>query len=158
MVLKIDIKKLLKNLIIPLGLGLIAGFLTRSDVENFNKTANMPFFAVPGWVFPIVWTILYILMGIASFIIETGKSNIEKKKAITLNYLQLFFNFCWSFIFFTFNAYLFAFIWVIILLILIIFTTVEYYKINKIAAYLLIPYIIWVTFASVLNFSIFLLN
>ncbi len=157
MIMSIQIKKLIKNVSIPLILGLVAGFLTSSDVKAFNKTAEMPFFAVPGWIFPIVWTILYTLMGIAAYIIDTEKSN-NKKRATTLNALQLFFNFCWSFIFFTFSAYLLAFVWIIVLLVLIILTTVEYYKINKIAAYLLISYIIWVAFASVLNFSIYLLN
>ncbi len=158
MVLSIDFKKLLKNLSLPLATGLITSFLTKNDVERFQETANMPFFAVPGFIFPIVWTVLYILMGIASYLIETTETNKSKKTALTFNLLQLFFNFCWSFIFFTFNAYLFAFIWIIILLALIITTTVEYYKINKTSAYLLIPYIIWVSFAAILNLGIYILN
>ncbi|MBO5896771.1 MAG: tryptophan-rich sensory protein, partial [Clostridia bacterium] len=76
----------------------------------------------------------------------------------TLYYVQLFFNFCWSFIFFSLGSYLFAFIWIIILWVLIIATTLEFNKIEPKAAYLMIPYIIWVTFASVLNFSVYLLN
>ncbi len=157
MIMSIQIKKLIRNVGIPLILGFIAGGLTNSDVKAFGEAAEMPFFAVPGWVFPIVWTILYTLMGIAAYIIDTEKS-IGKKRATALNALQLFFNFCWSFIFFTFGAYLLSFVWIIVLLVLIVLTTVEYYKINKTAAYLLIPYIIWVAFASVLNFSIYLLN
>lgn len=158
MVLKIDYKVLLKNLAIPLLVGIAAGLLTRSSVEAFNETAIQPPFALPGFLFPIVWTVLYALMGISAYLVEATASKANKKTAQILYLLQLFFNFCWSFIFFTFEAYTFAFIWIIILLALIIATTVEFYKINKTAGLLMLPYIIWVTFAAVLNLSIALLN
>ncbi len=158
MVISVDFKKLIKNVTLPLIVGLLAGFLTRNDIMRFEETAVKPFFYVPGWVFPIVWTVLYILMGIAAYLIDVNATNESKKLPKTLNYLQLFFNFCWPFVFFTFNAYFFAFIWIIALWVLIIATTLQYYKISKTAAYLFIPYIIWVTFAAVLNFSIYLLN
>ncbi len=158
MIIKLDLRKLIKSLSIPLVIGLFSAFLTRSDVESFEMNAAKPFFAVPGWVFPVVWTVLYFLMGIAAYIIEITDTKISKKRAVYLNYAQLFFNFCWSIIFFTFRAYLFAFVWLIVLWVLIIATTLEYNKISKAASYLLIPYIIWVTFAGVLNFSIYLLN
>ncbi len=157
MVLKLDYKMLLKNLSIPLITGIISAFLTRGGVRNFTETVNKPAYSPPDWLFPIVWTILYILMGIAAYVVE---SNTEAKnnKGFVFYYLQLFFNFLWSFIFFNSQNYLVSFIWIIILLALIILTATEFYKINKIAAYLLVPYIIWVAFASVLNFSIYLLN
>ena len=158
MVMQINFKKLIKNLAIPLGVGLVSGFLTRSGVEEFNLTAIKPFFMAPGWAFPVAWTILYVLMGIAAYLIDVSPNTQSKKFAQALYYVQLFFNFAWSFIFFTFENYLFAFIWIIILWVLIIATTVEFNKIEPKAAYLMIPYIIWVTFASVLNFSVYLLN
>lgn len=158
MVLKIDFKKLIKNLAIPLLIGLISGFLTRTGVEEFSQNAVKPFFMPPDWLFPVAWTVLYILMGIAAYIIETTDTYTSKSRAMILYYLQLFFNFCWSFIFFGLNAYLFAFMWIIILWVLIIATTLEFFRISKVAGYLMIPYIIWVTFAAVLNFSIYLLN
>ena len=104
-----------------------------------------------------MWTILYILMGFAAYIIENTTSA-RKPRALTLYYLQLFFNFVWSFIFFSAGNYLFAFIWIIILWVLIIATILEFKLIKARAAYLLIPYLIWVTFAAVLNFSVYLLN
>lgn len=158
MVLKIDFKKLLKNLAIPLAVGLVSGFLTRGGVEEYSQNAVKPFFTPPDWVFPVAWTVLYILMGIASYIAETTDTTLSKRRAQIFYYAQLFFNFCWSFIFFNMKAYLFAFVWIVFLWVLIIATTLEFYKINKRAAYLMIPYIIWVTFAAVLNFSVYLLN
>jgi tryptophan-rich sensory protein len=158
MVLKIDYKVLLKNIAIPLLVGIASGLLTQNSVESFNEATIQPPFAPPGFLFPIVWTVLYILMGISAYLVETTANNHNNKTAQILYLLQLFFNFCWSFIFFTFEAYSFAFIWIIILLALIIATAVEFYKINKVAGLLMLPYIIWVSFAAILNLSIALLN
>lgn len=158
MVMQINFKRLIKNIALPLGVGVVSGFLTRGGVESFNATAIKPFFMPPGWIFPVVWTILYILMGISAYIVEASDSHKNKKFSLTLYYIQLFFNFVWSFIFFSFGSYLFAFIWIIILWVLVVATTVEFNKIEPKSAYLMIPYIIWVTFASVLNFSVYLLN
>lgn len=158
MVLKIDYKKLIKNLAVPLLVGIISGFLTRGGVEEYSQTTVKPFFTPPDWLFPVAWTVLYILMGIASYLIDVADTPESKKRAQTFYYAQLFFNFCWSFIFFEKEAYLFAFVWIVIMWVLIIATTLEFYKIDKRAAYLMIPYIIWVTFAAVLNFSVYLLN
>ena len=158
MVIKPDIKKILKNLAIPLLIGFIAGFLTRQGTENFALNVKQPPFAPPAVLFPIVWTFLYALMGFSAYIIESSPQTSQRNRALVLYYIQLFFNFLWSFIFFNFNNYLAAFVWIVALLILIIATTIEFYKIKPIAGYLMIPYILWVTFAAVLNFSIYLLN
>ncbi len=158
MVMKLDIKKLIKNIAIPLAVGAVSGFLTSGGVEEFSATAEKPFFMPPGWLFPVAWTILYTLMGISAYMIDKSSSQKDKKTAFILYYVQLFFNFLWSFIFFNAGNYLFAFIWIVILWALILATTVEFYKIEPKAAFLMIPYIIWVTFAAVLNFSIYLLN
>lgn len=156
--MKLDIKKLLKNLAIPLLIGFIAGFLTRQGTENFALNVKQSPFAPPAVLFPIVWTFLYALMGFSAYIIESSPQTPQRNRALVLYYVQLFFNFLWSFIFFNFNNYLAAFVWIIALLILIIATTIEFYKIKPIAGYLMIPYILWVSFAAVLNFSIYLLN
>ena len=157
MVLSVRTKSLIKNLAIPLIVGAVAGFLTNSDVNEFMATAKQPFFSPPGWVFPVVWTILYALMGFAAYVIENTSSP-RKSRALTIYYIQLFFNFVWSFIFFSVGNYLFAFVWIIILWLLIIATILEFKMIKNRAAYILIPYLIWVTFAAVLNFSVYLLN
>jgi tryptophan-rich sensory protein len=158
MVMKFNIKKLIKNLAIPLLVGIVSGFLTRGGVEQFKTDTIKPVFSPPDWLFPVVWTILYILMGISSYIIDIKVTTNDKRTATVLYYLQLAFNFFWSFIFFNFQAYLPAFVWIIILWVLIIATTIEFYKIDKAAGILMVPYLIWVTFAAVLNFSIYLLN
>lgn len=158
MVMKIDLKKLFKNLGIPLAVGLISGFLTRGGIEEFNQTADKPFFMPPGFIFPIVWTILYIFMGISTYITETAPPAPNKQYAMKLFYIQLGFNFLWSFIFFSWGNYLLALLWLIAMLVLIVITTLEFYKIETKAAYFMIPYVIWVAFAGVLNFSVYLLN
>jgi tryptophan-rich sensory protein len=110
-------------------------------------------------VFPVAWTILYILMGVSDYLIETSNYNTGKKnRALITYYISLFFNFFWSFIFFTFRQYLFAFIWLLVLLALVVTYTVKYFKINKTAGLLNIPYIFWLVFAGILNFSVYLLN
>ncbi len=157
MVLSVRMKSLIKNLAIPLVVGALAGFLTSNDVKLFMGTAKQPFFSPPGWVFPVAWTILYTLMGFSAYIIE-NTSSARKGRALTIYYIQLFFNFVWSFIFFSSGNYLFAFIWIIALWLLIIATIIEFKMIKSRAAYFLIPYLIWVTFAAVLNFSVYLLN
>ncbi|MBE6800942.1 MAG: tryptophan-rich sensory protein [Ruminococcaceae bacterium] len=157
MVLSVRTKSLIKNLAIPLLIGALAGFLTNADVKEYMATVKQPFFSPPGWVFPVVWTILYALMGFAAYIIENTGSP-RKSRALTVYYIQLFFNFVWSFIFFSANNYLFAFVWIIVLWLLIIATILEFKMIKARAAYILIPYLIWVTFAAVLNFSVYLLN
>lgn len=158
MVMKLDMGKLFKNIAIPLVVGGVSGFLTKSGIENFAVNAEKPFFTPPDWLFPAAWTILYILMGISAYLIEITQTSKDKKAAYILYYLQLFFNFTWSFIFFNAESYLTAFVWIVILWILILSVTAEFCKINQKAAYLMIPYIIWVTFAAVLNFSVYLLN
>ncbi len=157
MIIKIRLKKLIKNIGIPLAVGGISGFLTRNGVKEFNANAVKPFFMPPGRLFPVAWTILYLLMGYAAYIVDTTPV-FEKKRAFIFYYTQLAFNFIWSFIFFGSGNYLFAFIWICALWILIAATILEFCKVNRKASYFLIPYLAWVTFAAVLNFSIYLLN
>lgn len=153
--LKIQWKKLIICLAIPLAVGGLSAFLTRNSMENF-ESINKPILAPPGWLFPVVWTILFILMGIASYLVLTsGKSNTS---ALAIYGIQLVFNFFWSIIFFNLEMYLFAFIWLVVLWLLILKTTILFYQISKPAGYLMIPYLLWVTFAGYLNLAIFFLN
>lgn len=149
-------KPLLISILIPLAVGGISALITGGGMADF-ALLNKPPLSPPGWLFPVVWTILYILMGIASYIVWDSKDK-SKDFALKVYALQLFFNLFWSYIFFNMQNYLFAFIWLLILWVLIIITAVLFYRINKTAGYLFIPYIIWVTFAAYLNLAIYLLN
>ncbi len=127
-------------------------------MEVFGRVEKPPL-SPPGWLFPVVWTVLYILMGIASYLVlESGASRKNIENGITVYGLQLFFNFFWSIIFFNFELYTFAFVWLLALWVLIIITAVRFAKVSKPAAYLMIPYIVWVTFAAYLNLGIAILN
>ena len=156
--MKIRWKELIVAVLIPLIVGGLSALLTSGSMQNFEQIAKPPL-SPPGWLFPVVWTILYILMGIASYLIYTAKYSAGMAGNALLFYLlQFVFNFFWSIIFFNMEAYLLAFIWLLLLLILIIITTIKFYKISKPAAYLMIPYILWVAFAGYLNLGIYLLN
>ena len=155
--MKLNWKKLLICLAIPLGVGILAALLSggMSDYGNLIQPPLSP----PGWLFPVVWTILYILMGIASYLVlTTGKSQESIRRALILYGIQLAFNFLWPIFFFSLSAYLFAFIWLVALWLLILATTISFYRISDIAGYLMIPYLVWVTFAGYLNLGIYLLN
>ena len=154
----IKLKPLLINLFIPLAVGGLSALLTMNSMESFEKI-NQPPLSPPGWLFPVVWTILYILMGISAYLVTTGSATDKQKRNAFIVYgIQLFFNFLWSIIFFNREDYLFAFVWLVILWVLIIANIVLFYRISKPAGYLMIPYIVWVTFAGYLNFAIYLLN
>ena len=151
-------KSLLIYIAIPLVIGGLSALATSSAMSEFD-VINKPGFAPPAWLFPVVWTILYILMGVASYIVVNSNASDKKiKKAITVYAVQLVFNFFWSIIFFNLEQYLLAFFWLLALLFLVIYTTILFYNISKTASYMMIPYIIWLLFAGVLNFAIFILN
>lgn len=151
-------KLLILCLFIPLAVGGGASLISGGGMDAF-ETLNKPPLSPPGILFPIVWTILYLLMGAASYFVIASDSAEEKiRSAVTLYGIQLFFNFLWPILFFSFFAYLLSFLWLVALLILIILTALSFYKIKNLAGYLLIPYIAWVTFAGYLNFGVFVLN
>lgn len=142
-------------LAVPLLTGGLSALLTQNGMQTFDILTK-PRLAPPGWLFPIVWTILYILMGIASYLVITsGKTN---RSAIIAYSLQLIFNFFWPIIFFNLELYLFAFVWIVVLWLLILITTYLFFQISEPAGYLMIPYLLWVSFAGYLNLSIYLLN
>ena len=140
--------------LLPLTVGFIAGRLNSQSMEVYTAFEKPAFFP-PAWVFPVVWTILYILMGVASYLAWSNSSSKEEgRRALTFYLIQLALNFAWTFLFFSFKLYGLAFLDLILLLIFVIITTVKFFKINKIAGLLMIPYIIWLLYAGVLNFYI----
>ncbi|TCK98122.1 TspO/MBR related protein [Natranaerovirga hydrolytica] len=155
---KENIIKLILFILAPLLVGALSSYLTQDTMVRYQNL-NQPAFAPPGWIFPIVWTLLYIMMGVASFIVYMyGFHNKDVKKSLIFYDLQLIFNFFWSIIFFRWELRGFALLWLIILLALIIITTINFYKVNKYASYLMIPYILWVCFAGILNYAVWQLN
>lgn len=156
--MKINKKLLAICLAIPLAVGGLSALLTMGSMDEF-ASLDQPPLSPPGWLFPIVWTILFTLMGISLYLVLTSDaSQTTLTPAIVVFAVQLAFNFFWSIWFFNFGWYLFAFFWLLALWVLIIVNTVLFYRIRKSAGYLMIPYLLWVTFAAYLNLSIAILN
>jgi len=147
--------KLVISIGVCLLVGFIAGMLTSTSIDTWYSTLTKPSFNPPNWVFGPAWTILYIMMGIALYLVWNSSNN---RIAITFFMIQLALNFLWSFLFFALENPLIAFIEILLLLGMIILTAMQFYPVSRTAAFLLIPYILWVIFASVLNFSIYWLN
>ena len=152
----IKIKPLIVSLLISLGGGLIVGFLTRNSMSVYDDIV-LPKFAPPSILFPIAWVILYILMGISAYMIYESMSSL-KDKALIVYFVQLVINFSWPFAFFGGRMFYLAFVILIILWVLVVWMIKFFYDIKPAAAYLNIPYILWLTFAAYLNLSIALLN
>lgn len=153
--MKINWKRLIIITVITFIVGSFFSWFTMNNMDTFKELAKPV--NVPGILFPIVWSILYLLMSISCYIITTSKDS-KKENAILWYGIQLVINSLWSLIFFGFGAYLFAFIWLLLLLVAIIIMMIKFYRIDKRAAYLNIPYILWVIFAGYLNLGIYLLN
>jgi tryptophan-rich sensory protein len=149
--------KLSLSILLPLIVGAVSGYFTASNIENWYVTLIKPSFNPPNYLFGPVWTSLYVLMGISCFLIWNS-SSIHKNKLIAIYLFQLTLNFCWSFIFFKFHAIGLAAVEIVILWLSILTMMIMFYKNNKWAALINIPYLLWVSFASVLNISIYLLN
>ena len=143
---------------IPLAVGGFSAWLTRGSMETFAGL-NKPPLSPPGWLFPVVWTLLFVLMGVASWLVLQSKApRQEIEQALRLYGVQLGVNFFWSIFFFNLSLYLFSFIWLIFLLVLILATAVRFYGISRLAGVLLVPYLLWVAFAGYLNLGIYLLH
>lgn len=142
-------------ILIPIAVGTLSALFSR-NIQIYSAI-NKPVLSPPAIIFPIVWTILYILMGISSYIISKSDDP-NKERALRTYALQLFFNFYWSIIFFRFNLYFTAFVWLLVLIFLIIKMICQFYRIRQTAAYIQIPYLLWCLFAAYLNFMIFRLN
>ena len=149
-------KKLALTLGVTLAVGGIAGFIVKDAPQLYNYIVR-PVLAPPAIVFPIVWTVLYILMGAAACIIRNSDS--EKKGCALKNYYrQLTVNFFWPIVFFNTGWFLAALILLLLLWLLIVQAVMDFYKIDKKAAYLMLPYLLWTTFAVYLNLAVYLLN
>lgn len=158
---KPKILKLIMSIIFPLLIGSIP-ILLIPNMQSIYESLKKPFFAPPAYVFPIVWTILYILMGIASYMVYIKKYDdvdIDVSSALFVYVIQLLLNLFWTFIFFGFRLYGLAFLELVILFLFVILTSVRFYKKAGLKPFLLfVPYILWLVYAGVLNFFIWMLN
>lgn len=151
-------KKLIVSILIPLAVGGAAALIANGSFKDF-ETLNKPPLAPPAWAFPAAWTLLYILMGIAAYLVycsEKYPGRIER--ALTFYAVQLFMNFCWTLIFFNLKLYLAAFIWLVLLWGAIAGTALLFRFISKPAGWLMLPYLAWVTFVGYLNLEVYILN
>ena len=155
---RINIKSLVISIAIPLLTGGVAALITMGAMQDF-AALNKPPLSPPGYLFPIVWTVLYVLMGVASYIVlESDVAPDEKKRALGVYLAQLGFNFLWSIIFFTLGAYELAFLWLAVLLALVIIATYRFWHIDRVSGILMLPYAVWVSFAAYLNLAISTIN
>lgn len=153
------IKPYVISIAIALAVGGLSALLTAGNMNIYDRIVTPPL-SPPPILFPIVWTILYTLMGVSSarIYIKGKEQNIDVSSALLVYALQLAVNFFWSIIFFNMQAFLFAFIWIILLWLLIIVMIKRFYEIDPLSAWLQIPYLLWVTFAAYLTFAIYILN
>ena len=147
-------KSLILSIALPLGIGIVAGLLTMGAMEDFSAL-NQPPLSPPGWLFPVVWTILYILMGVSAWRI---KQKDRQARPLATYRLSLVFNFFWPIFFFVCQMWLLALVWLVILWILVLIYTAGYFHIDRTAGWLQIPYAVWCAFAIYLNFGVLLLN
>ena len=156
---KNNIKLFAISIAIPVIVGLLSAFITMDNMGIYKEVQTPPL-SPPSILFPIVWTILYVLMGISCAIVCKNREK-DRKNAdtgIAAYAASLAFNFVWSILFFNMRLFLFSFIWLCVLLLLIILTIIYYRRISPLAAYLQIPYAVWVAFAGYLNIGIWFLN
>jgi translocator protein len=152
------VTKLILSLALPLAVGSIAGVFTSAAIQDWYITLNRPSFNPPNWLFAPVWTTLYIIMGISLFLVWILPPGKDRNRALVAFSIQMILNFGWSFLFFYFKTIDFALIEIIALWLSIVLMIVLFYKVKPIAAYINIPYLLWVSFATILNTAYFLLN
>ena len=150
--------KLIISILACLAVGGISGYATASEIPGWYATLQKPSFNPPNWLFGPVWTLLYIMMGIAFSLVWKSDASDLKQKAMLFFALQLTLNFFWSILFFSFHQTGWAMVEIALLWVFILLCIVSFYPISAIAAYLLVPYLCWVSFASLLNFYIWKLN
>jgi tryptophan-rich sensory protein len=153
-----QIIKLVASLLLPLAIGGIAGIFTTEAIPEWYASLNQPSFNPPNWIFGPVWTTLYVILGISLFMIWKMESSKKRNQAILIFMAQLLLNFGWSFCFFYFKMIGLALIEIVVLWSIIVLMLTRFYKLKPLAAYLNIPYLLWVTFATVLNAAYFFLN
>ncbi len=153
-----NIKRLIFSIAVPLLVGALSAWLSGNQEGVFDSVAKPPL-VPPSWVFPVVWGVLYTLMGISAYLV--GKADVAddvKRRALRFYYLQLAFNFFWSIFFFRFEWFGFSFLWLVALLILVIITAVLFYDAKRTAGWLMVPYVAWLAFAAYLNYMIWMMN
>lgn len=150
-----NISSLIIAILIPTSIGTLSALF--SGNMSIYSTINKPPASPPGFIFPIVWSILYILMGISSYLVHESEDP-SKISALKTYVIQLCFNFWWSIFFFRFSLYLFAFLWLLVMIALIAIMIYKFYQISFLSSYLQIPYLLWCLFAAYLNFMIYRLN
>ena len=150
--------KLIASLILPLVVGAVAGFFTSASIPGWYDALNKPTFSPPNWLFGPVWVTLYLIMGFSCYLVWDAPLSNPRNSALTIYGVQLFLNFVWSFIFFYFKMMGLALIEICLLWVFIVIMIVRFKEIVPSAAYLNVPYLLWVTFASVLNGAFYFLN
>ena len=155
--MKPNIKLLIKSIALPLLVGLISGLLTRNAMQDFQTLVKPPL-APPGWLFPVVWTILFALMGISAARVSLAEPSKARSWGLNLFIAQLAVNFFWPLFFFNLQAFGFAFIWLILLWVLVEATIWMFWRVDQTAAWLLVPYSAWLTFAAILNAAVWIMN
>lgn len=138
--------------------GALAGWLTRKQTRVYNETAAKPPLSPPPAVFPVVWAILYVLMGVGAARVWQAPASPERTRGLWLFFGQLAVNFLWSIIFFNLGQYGFAFAWLMLLWLLVLGMILAFGRVDRTAALLQLPYLVWVTFAAYLNFGTWMLN
>ncbi len=154
-----NIVKLVTSLIVPLGAGLIGSIFTTPAIPTWYAALNKPAFTPPNWLFAPAWTTLYVLMGIAAFLVwRTGLANWQVRGALIMYLIQLVLNVLWSVVFFGLRSPLYGVVVIILLWLAILLTILSFRKVSRAAALLLVPYLAWVIFAGALNIAVWLLN
>lgn len=140
------------------GIGILSGLLSRQGMQIYSQLVEKPPLSPPAWLFPIVWTILYALMGIGAARIYLAEDTKQTRQSLNLFIAQLVVNFFWSLIFFNAQAFVFAALWIVLLWVLVLLMILSFYKTDPLAAWLQIPYLIWLTFAAYLNFAVWIMS
>lgn len=153
--MKINWKKLIFFIVITFVIGGLFSILTSQS--DFYASLEKPLFSPPGILFPIVWSILYILMAISLYIVSESDSA-DKDSSYIIYIAQLVVNSLWTLLFFGFGLKLFSFLWILLLIFLVVIMIIRFYRINKVAGLFQIPYLIWLVFAAYLNLGIYILN
>lgn len=143
---------------LSLGVGFLSGLISREGTQIYAQMLQKPPLSPPGWVFGVVWTILYTLMGISAAMVWAAPQTMARSRGLNLFIAQLIVNFFWSPIFFNARAYGLAFVWLLVLWILVLLMILEFRKVDKTTAWLQIPYLAWLTFAAYLNWGVWQLN
>ena len=151
-------KPYLSSVLLACAVGALSGFLSRNGMQEFQTSVLKPPLTPPPILFPIVWTILYVLMGLGAALVAQSPSGRSQRTALRIYALQLAVNFFWSILFFNFSAYFAAFLWLILLWVLVLLMIWYFAGVNRAAALLLIPYLLWLTFAAYLNWGVWVLN